>query len=127
MLAGTVTPVPQDDAGTTLAPMLTREDGHLAWSRRADELVDRVRGFYPWPGAWTTVQGQVLKLFPPVSRAPGDGPAGMVVAANGDGLVVATGDGAIRLGSVQLAGRRRMGVAELLRGFPLPMGTVLGS
>src|SRR6266508_832722 len=58
--AGDLVPVPQDGARATLAPILSREDGKIDWTRGAKELHDRLRGFTPWPGAWTTLDGKVL-------------------------------------------------------------------
>jgi methionyl-tRNA formyltransferase len=61
--AGTVLPVAQDAARATLAPLLTREDGKIDWSRTAKVIHDRLRGFTPWPGAWTTFEGKGLKVL----------------------------------------------------------------
>ena len=126
VLQGTLPAEAQDDAGATYAPMLNREDGRLAFDRTTRELIDRVRAFYPWPGAWTTVHGALLKVFPPVTPAADRGPAGEVLRADPSGLTVGTGDGAVLLSDVQLAGRRRMAASELLRGFALPPKTRLG-
>src|SRR5437868_2546130 len=75
---------PQDHAKATLAPLLTRDDGRVDWTRTAFELDARRRGFTPWPGAWTTVGGAVLKIQAarPVagSGAPGELLAGTAVA-----------------------------------------------
>jgi methionyl-tRNA formyltransferase len=70
---GALAPVKQDPAKATLAPILTREDGRIDWTRPARELESRLRGFSPWPGAWTTLQGKVLKVLE-ASAAPA--PAG---------------------------------------------------
>jgi methionyl-tRNA formyltransferase len=61
--AGTVIPVPQDAARATLAPILEREHGRIDWKRPAKEIHDRLRGFQPWPGGWTTLDGKVLKVL----------------------------------------------------------------
>src|SRR6266508_463783 len=60
---GTLVPVPQDGARATLAPILSRDDGKIDWTRGAKETLDRLRGFTPWPGAWTTLDGKVLKVL----------------------------------------------------------------
>jgi len=63
LAAGTLVPVRQDASQATLAPILTREDGKIDWSRPAKAIHDRLRGFSPWPGAWTTLEGKVLKVL----------------------------------------------------------------
>ena len=60
---GRLVPVPQDGARATLAPILTREHGKIDWTRAAKEIHDRLRGFTPWPGAWTTLDGKGLKII----------------------------------------------------------------
>ncbi len=126
LIAGELTPTPQDDAQTTYARMLTREDGRLDWSGPAASLDNHIRGFYPWPGAWTTLPGgKLLKLFPPVTITRGDGAPGEVLGCDGSGLTLACGEGAIRVESVQLQGKRRMAVSDFVRGFDLPAGTTL--
>ena len=86
-----------------------------------------MRGFYPWPGAWSTLSEarKTLKLFPPVEVLNHSGTPGTVLSADAKGLVVACGVGALLVTEVQLEGRKRMSVASLLNGFELPAGTVL--
>jgi methionyl-tRNA formyltransferase len=79
----------------------------------------------PWPGAFTTIGGERLRLFRP-SRAGGGGRPGEVLAADSRGLLVACGEGALFVGELQLAGRRRMSADALLAGRPIPPGTLLG-
>jgi methionyl-tRNA formyltransferase len=63
LAAGTLVAVPQDGARATLAPILSREEGKIDWTRPAKAIHDRLRGFAPWPGAWTTLEGKVLKVL----------------------------------------------------------------
>ena len=63
LAAGKITPVRQDAAEATLAPILTKEDGKVDWTRPAAVIAARLRGFTPWPGAWTTLEGKVLKIL----------------------------------------------------------------
>lgn len=132
ILAGELAAVPQDDARATLAPPLRKEEGALDWRCGGRALADRVRGLHPWPGTYTAVDGKRLKVFPPVAPArdvalPPAAPPGTVVAVEPDALVVACGDGAVRLREVQPENRKRMTVAEFLNGHAVTVGTVLGS
>jgi len=125
--AGTIRPAPQPAAGVTFAPRITREQGRIEWTRPAVELERLVRGLAPAPSAFTTLDGEVLKAHRAAlaPHAPG-APPGRVVVASPDGIVVATGQGALRLLEVQLEGRRRLGAAEFLAGHHLVPGACLG-
>jgi len=116
-LAGNLLPRPQPEEGATYAGQLRKEDGLLDWSRPAVELDRQVRAFTPWPGAFTTWRGQRLKVLRvvPLPEWHGDAPPGTVIVL-ADGVVVATGEGALRLEEVQLAGKRPMDIAPFLRG-----------
>jgi methionyl-tRNA formyltransferase len=119
-LAGELTATPQPETGVTLARMVTKDDGRLDWTRPAEELERRVRAFNPWPGGWTLLGGQVLKVLRS-EVAQGSGPPGTVLAARGV-LDVACGQRALRLLEVQPEGRRRMSAPEFLSGHPLQPG-----
>ena len=116
-LAGNLLPRPQPEEGATYAGQLRKEDGLLDWSRPAVELDRQVRAFTPWPGAFTTWRGQRLKVLRvvPLPEWHGDAPPGTVIVL-ADRVVVATGEGALRLEEVQLAGKRPMDIAPFLRG-----------
>jgi methionyl-tRNA formyltransferase len=120
LLAGTLTPRPQPTEGVTLARLVEKEDGRLDWTRPALELERRVRAFVPWPGGWTPLGAHVLKVWR-AEVAPGSGPPGTVLVAQGR-LEVATGEGALRLVEVQPEGKRRMSAAEFLSGHRLGTG-----
>ena len=122
---GAATATPQSEAGATYAPRLTKADGRLEFSEPAQALERRVRAMQPWPGAYTTVGGRSLKVLG-AEPVPGRGAPGEVLEAAGDRLVVATGDGALRLLEVQPEGGRPMGVRAYLAGHPLRVGTRLG-
>jgi methionyl-tRNA formyltransferase len=113
---------PQDNALATLAPKLNREDGRIDWSEPAEVIERKIRAYNPWPGAFTKVwDGQherslTLKIFsavimPEINREPG-----AVIHADDDGLVFATGHGALALLELQLEGKERMTVAKFVRG-----------
>ena len=116
-LAGSLLPRSQPDEGATYAGQLRKEDGRLDWSCPAVELDRRVRAFSPWPGAFTMWRGRRLKVLRavPLPAWRGGVSPGTVVALAG-GVVVATGEGALRLEEVQLAGKRPMDIGAFLRG-----------
>jgi methionyl-tRNA formyltransferase len=129
LAAGAAPRTPQDPAAATWARLLGKADGALDWSRPATELDRRVRGLDPWPGAYTQAGGQTLKLFAPTAVWPdnqGQEP-GAVLAPRDGLLTVACGVGALGLGQVQAAGKRRQAAAEFLRGARLGPGGRLGA
>ena len=131
---GTLPSVPQDDAAATLAPRLTKDDGRVRWAEPAGRVRDRHRGVAGWPGSWCRVdvgdEAAVLKVhgLAPAERAPAasDAAPGTVLALDGDGLVVACGEGAVRLTEVQPAGRPRMGARAWANGARVGPGWRLG-
>ena len=119
---------PQDHSRATLAPMLTREDGRVDFSRTALELDQRRRGFTPWPGAWTTAKGKVLKIHAARPFATGGRDPGVIVAAGVEGIDVSCGGGSVwRLFEVQPEGKRLMPTSAYLAGHPLRPGDRLGA
>jgi methionyl-tRNA formyltransferase len=114
--AGTIQPIPQDNAGASLAPILERENALMDFARSAGEIYNRWRGFQPWPGAYTFFRGKKLtvhRLLPSGSTAA---PSGELVV-EGDRLFVAAGSGTqLELLEIQLEGKKRMPVADFLRG-----------
>ncbi len=122
---------PQDEALATHTGKLAREDGEIDWSASATAIERLVRAYEPWPGTSTRLlaggERRKLKIHPYVHPLPGTGaPPGAVVEA-GPRFVVQCGEGALEIaGEVQIEGRRRMPVAEFLRGVAVEKGTVLG-
>ena len=126
VLDGTLKPEKQNDDETSYAPMMKKEDGLIDWSLPAQEVHDRIRGLAPWPGAYTSLDGETLK----VSRTEvveGSGKPGTVQSVDEDGVDIACGDGVVRLGALQLPGKKMMPAADFLRGHQLSVGTKLGS
>jgi methionyl-tRNA formyltransferase len=117
---GLARPQPQDHARATFAPKIDREMARLVWERDAATLVRQVRAFDPSPGAWTTLNGAVLKLFT-AREVPGTGEPGDVLAA-GERLVVAAARGAIAVNEVQPAGKNRLPVEAWVRGRGVAAG-----
>ena len=126
LAAGTIAALPQPDEGVTFAAKLDSSDRRINFSGDAGAIERRVRAFSPAPGAWTEVGGERLKVLAaePVSRLAGRAAPGTVLD---DALTVACGKGAIRLTRLQRGGRSAMSAPELLRGFPVPAGTLLGA
>lgn len=125
MESGEIVPEKQDDALATKAPIIRKEMGRLDFSKSAAELHNLARGFYPWPGVYTQLDGKRLKVLE-TGLGEGTGRPGEVIEADGR-LLVACGDGrALELKKVQPEGKRPMTAAEWLRGRPLNRGTILG-
>ncbi len=111
---------PQDESRATYAPKIDREMARLAWELDATTLERQVRAFDPVPGAWTMLNGCMVKLFG-AKEVPGAGEPGSVLAA-GERLVIAAGRGALALREVQPAGRTRIPVAAWVRGRGIATG-----
>lgn len=114
-------PAVAQPAGATYAPKLTKDSGRLDWTQDAATLDRTVRAMVPWPGAWTTLDGEVLKILA-AHPEPGAGPPGTVLD---DALLVAAGTGALRLTRVQRPGKAPMDAAAMLRGRPIAAGSRL--
>jgi methionyl-tRNA formyltransferase len=126
---GSLRPEPQDHAQATLARILQKEDGRVDWSRPAQSIACRARGFSPWPGAFTLHEGRLLKLLRVAPEAASGSAAspGTVVATVADGVLVACGEGtALRLVEVQPESRRAMPAAAWAAGARLRPGALLG-
>lgn len=123
----TITPKEQDDAQATYAPMLKKEDGLIDWNLPAVAIERRVRGFNPWPTAYTAVNGQVLKIHRAKVELGESGAPGEVIRADRGGLWIATGEGVLGLDEVQLENRKRVSASEFLNGTRIEKGAHLGA
>lgn len=125
---GTIKPRPQNNALATLAPILDREDGRIDFSgRTATEIWNRWRGFQPWPGAFTMLDGKKLIVHRMrVKDATGTGTPGEVRVENQRMLVACARGSWIEFAELQLEGKKRLGAAEFLRGAGLRAGARLG-
>ena len=147
---GEITPRPQDNAQATVTKLLSREDGEIDWSQPAQRIARMVRAYDPWPGTHTRWRGRALKVLvaqavPPPSPSTGEEPAltTMPIGAKGPGggetrvagtvsvrdggVVVATGEGALRLHRLQLEGKKAVSAEEFVRGYPAFPGSALPS
>jgi len=128
--SGTVTPRPQPSDGANVTPMLRRNFAKVDWSMPARQLVNRLRGFTPWPGLYTKFRGGRLKIFGLEEVKPpprGSEEPGVVLAAEEDGVVIRCGRGtAAKITEMQREGRRRMPADAFLIGERVTRGEALG-
>jgi methionyl-tRNA formyltransferase len=125
--SGQVKTTPQDDSRATLAPILTKEDGRLDFSRTATELFNRMRGFRPWPGAFTTFRAKSMQVHraEPLESASQLAP-GAIDLDDGHLLVRCGQNTSLDLIEVQLDGKRRMVAQEFVNGYRPKPGERLG-
>ncbi len=122
---GEITPIPQDSELATHVGMIKKELGKLDFTRPAKELECYIRGLNPWPSAYTKMDGKTLKIWratvlPEVTGTPGE-----VIEVTKDSMVIACGEGALSLTEVQLEGKKRMPIADFLRGYNVEAHTTL--
>jgi methionyl-tRNA formyltransferase len=123
--AGRLSATPQDSSQATLAPMLKKDDGRIAWQQPATAVDALVRGMDPWPGAWTTYRGEPWRIWR-VRVMPDEGEAGVVLQADAEGIAVGTGKGSVRITELQAPGKRRMAARDYLSGHAIKPGARLG-
>ena len=116
-------PVPQPEDGVTYAAKIDKAEARVDWSRPAEEVDRLIRGLSPFPGAWTEIAGQRVKLLG-ARIAEGSGAAGEVLD---DAFTVACGTGAVQVTRAQREGRGPQDAAAFLRGLAVPRGTRLGA
>jgi methionyl-tRNA formyltransferase len=125
ILNGQLRAIPQPAEGVTYAQKILNEEAAIQWDAPFLEVSRFVRGLNPVPGAFTTLLGKRLKVFQVERREGAPAAPGTVVTTTGE-LLIGCRDAQLALTSVQLEGKRRMDGSELLRGFPVPIGTKLG-
>lgn len=117
-------PQPQDQTLATLAPMLTKEQGHLDWGLPATRLHCQVRGLDPWPSAYGFIKGKRHRFFnPEVVAIQSAQPPGTILRADHQGLLIATGLDCLLIREIQPEGKKRMTVADCLRGARIDQGS----
>ena len=127
ILAGHLLPSPQDDNGSTYAPMIRKEAGSIDWTQDAAAIDRLIRAMTPWPGAftlWDDAPLKVLRARPILVELSPERPGH--VLRHADGVAVVAGRGGLLLEEVQLSGKRAMTAADFARGRPDWIGAVLG-
>jgi methionyl-tRNA formyltransferase len=125
LAAGDALETPQDESEATYAHKIEKGDGIIDWSRPARDIHNQIRGLYPWPHAYADLQGErviLLRSDVEQSATPAAGEPGTVLEARGDNLIVQTGNGTLRLLSLQREGRRPLSTREFLAGRPVDPG-----
>ena len=131
--AGTAQALPQDPALASKAPRIKKSDGLIDWTRPAEAVRNHIRAMEPWPKTytfWHRPKGQPMRLILGPVKVAGSPdpnvPPGTVLAASGDRILIAAGEGAVLLETVQPAGKRLLKVRELLRGYHVQPGERFG-
>ncbi|MGY3780912.1 methionyl-tRNA formyltransferase [Streptococcus gallolyticus] len=126
-IAGNIEPEPQDESKATFSPNITPEEERIDWNKSARDVFNHIRGLSPWPVAHTLLDGKRFKIYE-ATLAEGHGKPGEIIEKGKKSLVVATGDGAISLKTVQPAGKPRMSIVDFLNGVgrKLEVGDLIG-
>ncbi len=124
--AGSIQPRPQDHSQATLAPILKKEDGEINFLRPAAEIIDRMRGFQPWPGAYTKFRGKNLQLRKARATAT-DLPPGDLKIQNNHLFAGCGNHSSIVIDELQLEGKKKTSAAEFIRGYRPRSGEKLGT
>jgi methionyl-tRNA formyltransferase len=124
---GTLTFTRQEEAKASYCRRLVKADGGLDFAAPAPVLAARINGLFPWPGCSVEVNGVGVRVGLADALTDKTGEPGTVMGLDAEGLLVATGDGILRLRKLQRPGGRLLPAAEFLRGFPAVKGTRLPS
>lgn len=123
--SGTANYSPQDEGQATYAPMLSKEMGHINWNKSMEEIMNLVRGTYPWPGAYFYLNGKMIKVMDCHKCEDLEGNPSEVLKVDKSGIYVGCKDGSIVITSLKPEGKRPMSVDEYLRGNSLNKGIIL--
>jgi methionyl-tRNA formyltransferase len=128
LAAGTIVPKPQNHAEASYAPILKKDDGRIDWKRPASEIFNRMRGFQPWPGAYSFFRGQSCSLWGELAPEEASDAAPGTILLQKNKLLVACGDTTVlRLLTVKLEGRKQVSAAEFANGARLKSGERFGN
>lgn len=122
----TATWTPQGHTTTSYAKMLTKDLGNIDWSKSAVSIERLIRGLNPWPSAYTDWQGKTMKIWEAqVSSKDSEYEAGTIICVEKDGFYVQTGEGSLKIKSLQIPGKKRMDASAFLLGYQVNEGDVL--
>lgn len=126
-LSGALKPVPQDNSVATYAEKILKDTGFINWYKTSREILYLINGTDPVPGAYTVYNDEKIKCFAPeiVNWEGHEKPGTIVIANDREGLVIKTQDGALRIGSIQAPGKKRLEATVFLRGKKMIIGTIL--
>lgn len=125
--AGELTAQPQDDAKSTYAPMISKKDGEIDFTKSPAQIERLIRAFDPWPGAFTSYKGKLLKIWEAdVSAAENTAAPGTITGVSEKGIEISAGGGTLIARKIQLPGKKRVAVADYLKGNSIETGSVLG-
>ncbi len=124
---GTIESIPQDHEAATYTRMISKQDGEIDFTLPAERIECLIRGMNPWPSAFTRIGNKMLKIWEADVIAQNDAhQPGEIFDVTKDAFCVAAGDGALKILSLQLEGKKRMNTADFLRGYTLENGDCLG-
>jgi len=126
LASGGLIPEKQDSQFSSYAPMLKKEEGLIDWNREPQAIRNMVRGLTPWPGAYTFLDGKIVKIYR-CRVADGSGVPGTVLQADRSGLAVACRGGSLLIEELQLEGKKRLSARDFLTGYNIIQGTILGN
>lgn len=118
----------QNDDETCYAPMMSKTLGNIDWNKSAKEIHNLIRGINPWPSAYTTYEGETMKIWKTIvlDKESNELP-GTILCVNKDGIEISTKDNIILVKEIQMAGKRRMLVSDYIKGNEINTKTVLGA
>lgn len=122
---GTLQRIPQNEQEASYAPMITKQTGHIDWSKKCDEIICLIHGLDPTPTAYTMYHDDMIKIWQAEKIEQPSGKIGEVTAVNKKGFVVTAADGSIVITEVQAKGKKRMSADTYLRGHSIEIGTIL--
>ena len=124
---GRLAPEKQDDALATYAPMISKQDGQVDFTKSPQQLERQMRAFDPWPGTYTFYNGSMMKFWEGCALDQRtDQPPGTILDAGPEGIDIAAGGRILRVCRLQMPGKKRTEVKEYLKGNSIEIGTVLG-
>lgn len=124
---GSAVRVSQDNSKASYAQMITKDDEIINWSHSAVAIHNTIRALCPRPGAYTTIDGNKIKIFNSrVVNTNGNGVVGQIDSLTSEGFVVQTGEGLLEILEIQKAGKKRMSSSDFMKGFKLEPGTLIG-